>query len=128
MPTLTEKITIASPLEKVWPLLADPETVASDQSGTAYSYTGTLDNETSYYWQVTAWKNGIMLSQSNIGTFSTAPEEIIVEPPAPGPAPVINIPGTTQIAPNWIYAIIGIGAGLAAAVIVLIVKSRSPKS
>lgn len=29
MPTLTEKITIASPLEKVWPLLADPETVAS---------------------------------------------------------------------------------------------------
>ena len=29
MPTLTEKITIDSPLEMVWPLLSDPETVAS---------------------------------------------------------------------------------------------------
>ena len=29
MPTLTEKITIASSLSKVWPLLSDPETVAS---------------------------------------------------------------------------------------------------
>ena len=29
MPTLTEKITIGSPLEKVWPMLSDPETVAS---------------------------------------------------------------------------------------------------
>lgn len=29
MPTLTEKITIAAPLSEVWPLLSDPETVAS---------------------------------------------------------------------------------------------------
>ena len=29
MPTLTEKITIDAPLETVWPLLSDPETVAS---------------------------------------------------------------------------------------------------
>ena len=100
----------------------------SDQSGTAYSYSGTLDNEMSYYWQVTAWKDGIMLSQSDIGTFSTAPEEIIIEPPLPGEAPVINIPGTQQIVPMWIYAMIGIGAGLAAVVIVLIVRTRGNKS
>lgn len=29
MPSLTEKIVIASPLDKVWPLLSDPQTVAS---------------------------------------------------------------------------------------------------
>ena len=29
MPTLTEKITIAAPLDTVWPLLSNPETVAS---------------------------------------------------------------------------------------------------
>ena len=29
MPSLTEKITIASPIDKVWPLLSDPATVAS---------------------------------------------------------------------------------------------------
>ena len=98
----------------------------SDQSGTAYSYTGTLDNETSYYWQVTAWKGSVMLSQSNIGTFSTSPEEVIIEPPAPGEAPVINIPGKQTITPSFIYAIIGIGAGLAAVVIVLIVRARRP--
>jgi hypothetical protein len=98
----------------------------SDQSGTAYSYSGTLDNEVSYYWQVTAWKDGIMLSQSDIGTFSTAPEEIAPLPyPEPGEAPVINIPPTQQIVPMWIYAVIGIGAGLAVVVIILIVKKRS---
>jgi len=100
----------------------------SDQSGTAYAYSGTLDYEVAYYWQVTAWKDGIMLSQSDIGTFSTAPEEIIVEPPAPTPAPVINIPATQQIVPMWIYAMIGIGAALIVVVIVLIVRSRGSKS
>jgi hypothetical protein len=68
-----------------------------------------------------------MLSQSDIGTFSTAPEEVIVEPSSPTPAPVINIPPTQQIVPTWIYAVIGIGAALIVVVIVLIVKSRSPK-
>ena len=99
----------------------------SDQSGTAYAYSGTLDYEVAYYWQVTAWKDGIMLSQSDIGTFSTAPEEIIIEPPPPGEPAVINIPPTQQITPTFIYAIIGIGAALAAVVIVLIVRSRGNK-
>jgi len=101
----------------------------SDQSGTAYAYSGTLDNEVSYYWQVTAWKDGIMLSQSDIGTFSTAPEEIAPLPyPEPAAPPVINIPATQQIVPMWIYAVIAIGAALIVVVIVLIVKSRSPKA
>jgi len=37
MPTLTEKITIASPLETVWPLLSDPATVASCIPGATLS-------------------------------------------------------------------------------------------
>ncbi|MFY0611877.1 MAG: SRPBCC family protein [Hyphomicrobiaceae bacterium] len=37
MPSLTEKITIASPLETVWPLLSDPETVASCIPGATLS-------------------------------------------------------------------------------------------
>lgn len=37
MPTLTEKITIASPLETVWPLLSDPAAVASCIPGATLS-------------------------------------------------------------------------------------------
>ncbi len=37
MPTLTEKITIASPLKEVWPLLSDPEMVASCIPGATLS-------------------------------------------------------------------------------------------
>jgi len=99
----------------------------ADQSVTAYAYSGTLNYGDSYYWQVTAWKDSTMLSQSDIGTFSTAPEEVVIEPPAP---PVINIPaqpGVTQeqIVPTWIYAVIGIGAALIVVVIVLIVRKKS---
>jgi len=98
----------------------------SDQSGTAYAYSGTLDYETTYYWQVTAWKNGTMLSQSDIATFSIAPEEVIPPAPEPGEPTVIDIPAKEQITPTYIYAIIGIGAALAAVVIVLIVRTRRP--
>ena len=42
------------------------------------------------------------------------------------PTPVINIPPAEQITPNWIYAIIGIGAALAVVMIVLIVRTRRP--
>ena len=37
MPSLTETITIAAPLETVWPLLSDPETVASCIPGATLS-------------------------------------------------------------------------------------------
>ncbi|MDD5511236.1 MAG: hypothetical protein PHI12_10555 [Dehalococcoidales bacterium] len=97
---------------------------SADVSGTAYAYSGTLDYETTYYWQVTAWKDNTMMSQSDVGTFAIAAEEVIVEPPAPTPPPEINIPPVQQITPTWIYAVIGIGAALIVVVIVLIVRSR----
>ncbi|MDD5511148.1 MAG: hypothetical protein PHI12_10115 [Dehalococcoidales bacterium] len=96
----------------------------ADVSGTAYAYSGTLDYETTYYWQVTAWKDGTMLSQSDVGTFAVAAEEYIPPEPQPQEPPVINIPPTQQIVPTWIYAMIGIGAALIVVVIVLIVRSR----
>ncbi|MDD5509553.1 MAG: hypothetical protein PHI12_01890 [Dehalococcoidales bacterium] len=97
---------------------------SADVSGTAYAYSGTLDYETTYYWQVTAWKDGTMLSQSDVGTFAVAAEEYIPPEPQPQEPPVINIPPTQQITPTWIYAVIGIGAALIVVVIVLIVRSR----
>ena len=98
----------------------------AEVNGTAYAYSGTLDYETTYYWQVTAWKGSTMMSQSDIGTFAIAAEEYIPPEPQPTPPPVINIPPTLQITPTWIYAVIGIGAALIVVVIVLIVRSRRP--
>ncbi|MDD5511239.1 MAG: hypothetical protein PHI12_10570 [Dehalococcoidales bacterium] len=99
---------------------------SADVSGTAYAYSGTLDYGTTYYWQVTAWKDGTMLSQSDIGTFAVAAEEYIPPEPEPAEPVVIDIPATQQITPMWIYAMIGIGAALVVVVIVLIVRSRRP--
>jgi hypothetical protein len=42
------------------------------------------------------------------------------------PEPLVEIPPTDLGAPNWIYAIIGIGAALAVVVIVYIIRSRKP--
>ncbi|MDD5511180.1 MAG: hypothetical protein PHI12_10275, partial [Dehalococcoidales bacterium] len=98
----------------------------ADVSGTAYAYSGTLDYETTYYWQVTAWKDGTMLSQSDIGTFAVAAEEIIPEPAQPTPPPEVNIPPVQQVTPTWMYVVIAIGIALIVVVVVLIVRSRRP--
>jgi hypothetical protein len=39
-----------------------------------YTFTGTLGYDTSYYWQVTAYKEGSVISKSAIGTFRTMAE------------------------------------------------------
>ena len=102
--------------------------VSEELSGTAMTYTGMLDYSTPYFWQVTAWKNGSVLSTSDIGAFTTAGEPAPPPEPAPTPAPPpdIVIPPAQQITPNWIYAVIAIGAALAVLVIVLILRTRRP--
>ncbi|MDD4984551.1 MAG: sialidase family protein [Dehalococcoidales bacterium] len=97
---------------------------SADVTGTAYSYSGTLDYETTYYWQVTAWKDGTMMSQSDVGTFAIAAEEIVPEPVQPTPPPVVNIPPVQQVTPTWMYVVIAIGIALIVVVIVLIVRGR----
>jgi hypothetical protein len=46
------------------------------------------------------------------------------EPATTTPEPLVEIPPAEQATPNWIYAIIGIGAALAVFVIVYLIRSR----
>lgn len=79
-----------------------------------YELDTALDYATNYFWRVKAISG---TSQSNwaTGTFTTMaePEEAPAPPPPPAAAPEITIPPTTEIAPKWIYAVIGVGATLA---------------
>jgi hypothetical protein len=86
----------------------DSQTVTS----TATSYTGTLTYDTTYYWQVTAYNEGAVVSMSAIGTFRT------MEAP---PTPVEPTPTPT---PPWVWVVIAIGAVLVIVVIVLIFRTR----
>jgi len=88
-----------------------------------------LEYSTTYYWRVRAKKDGVF-SAWTVCMFTTmakpvAPTPPVTITPAP-PAPTINIPPAQMITPNWIYAIIAIGAALCVVVIVLIVRTRRP--
>ena len=102
--------------------------VSEELSGTAMTYTGTLDYSAPYFWQVTAWKDGSVLSTSDIGAFTTAGEPAPPPEPAPAPAPPpdIVIPPAEQITPTWIYVVFGVGLALIVLVIVFIVRGRRP--
>jgi hypothetical protein len=78
---------------------------------TAYTCTATLDYDTPYYWQVTAYKDDAAVSASTIGTFRTVAETVPVTP-------------TTAPTPFWVWVVIAIGAVLVIVVIVLIFRTR----
>jgi len=108
---------------------------------TAYAYVTELPYSTAYYWRVkavsgtaaagdlleSAWVSGLFITKAE-------PEEpippIVIEPTPPAPAPIIEpiveviTPPATPITPAWIYAIIGVGAVLVIALLVLIVRTR----
>jgi len=101
----------------------------------AYPYGGVLSYNTTYYWRVKAYSGSLVVSDWTTGLFTTMakpvpavpPVEITPAPPAPVinlPAPVVNLPTSPVISPSWIYVIIGVGAVLVIAVIVLIVRTR----
>jgi len=96
--------------------LSSPVETKTGLTGTAYTYTGTLKTNTTYFWRVTAMKDGSVFSESDISTFTTAPAPV-PPPPAP-PAP----PAPTT--PAWVWVVIGIGAVLVIVVIVLIFRTR----
>jgi len=89
-----------------------------------------LSYNTTYYWRVKALKDSIVLSGWRSGAFVTmskpaAPVEVTPAPPAPQitiPAPQVIMPAA--VTPMWVWAIIGIGAALVIAVIVLIIRTR----
>ena len=77
----------------------------------------------------------IVLSGCSGGEVPSQPV-VNVEIPAPAPAlaPVVNVPApaptpqpvveVTEITPSWIWAVIGIGALLVIAMIILIIRTR----
>jgi len=108
---------VASADEYDWVLsanadLSSPIATMEGLTTTASAYTGTLDYETPYFWQVTALKEGAPISMSAIGAFTTMAEE---EEPYVPPEP------TT---PVWVWVVIAIGAVLVIVVIVLIFRTR----
>jgi hypothetical protein len=87
----------------------DSETGLTD---TAYGTTATLDYDTTYYWQVTAYRDGSEIGKSAVGTFRTMMEA----EPEPEPEP--------DVTPFWVWVVIAIGAVLVIVVIVLIFRTR----
>jgi hypothetical protein len=88
----------------------DSETGLTD---TAYGTTQTLSYDTTYYWQVTAYKDGSEIGKSAIGTFRT----MVEPPPDDGGDDVVPTP-------VWVWVVIAIGAVLVIVVIVLIFRTR----
>ncbi|MGA2670144.1 MAG: hypothetical protein ABSF21_01810 [Dehalococcoidia bacterium] len=98
----------------VWKLSTDPtfSSTVNSQTLTTTAYNqGTLSYNTTYYWQVTAYKDSTLVSTSPVGTFRT-----IEQPTTPTP--------TTQATPTWVWVVIAIGAVLVIVVIVLIFRTR----
>jgi hypothetical protein len=102
--------------------LSSPLLSKTGLTGTALAYAEMLDYTTAYYWQVVALKGANVLSTSSVGTFITAAKPVepappvVIPPTPPAPEPIIS--------PLMIWIIIGIGAVLIIALIVLIVRTR----
>jgi len=93
--------------------LSAPIETKEGLTATACTYTGTaLAYDTPYYWQVSALKEGSVISTSTIGTFRT-----MEEPPPPVDEDEIETP-------IWVWVVIAIGAALVIVVIVLIFRTR----
>ncbi|MDD4875921.1 MAG: right-handed parallel beta-helix repeat-containing protein [Dehalococcoidales bacterium] len=101
---------------------------------TYYAHMTDLDYSSAYYWRVKAVSGSedagnLIESPWNGGVFITEQEPVEPEPPVvveevQPPVITVEIPAETQITPSWIYVIIGVGAVLVIAVIVLIVRTR----
>jgi hypothetical protein len=112
--------------------LSAPISSTTGLHGTATTYTGTLSYATTYYWQVTAYKDGSAISESAIGTFTTTPhgafcsaiDGACFDTEAALEAHNADLHGQTAPTPFWVWVVIGIGAVLVIVVIVLIFRTR----
>lgn len=81
--------------------------ISAETEGTAYQPDEELDENTTYYWRVRGCSDDECSDWSSTGVFTTGPEKG---------------PGT----PAWVWVVIVIGAILAIAVVILIVRTRRP--
>jgi hypothetical protein len=92
---------------------------------TAYALDTELDYSTTYYWRVRA-TSATSSSEWAVGVFTTMGKA--APPPAPPPAPPAPPPETiilpSPIPPFILWTIVGVGAALVIAVIILIVRTR----
>jgi len=110
--------------------LSSPVESKTGLTAKAYGCTKTLVHGTTYYWQVTAYKAGVVMSTSATGTFTTGATGAFCDPTdglcfdtqaelqahqAQHPAPAT---------PFWVWVVIAIGAVLVIVVIVLIFRTR----
>jgi hypothetical protein len=93
--------------------LTSPIATVDGLTTSSGEYSGAdLDYDSPYYWQVTAYNEGVPIGMSAIGTFRT-----MAEPEEPPP---VEEPTT----PTWVWVVIAIGAVLVIVVIVLIFRTR----
>jgi len=116
---------------------------------TAYAYVGELPYTTAYYWRVKAvsgtigagdlvesgWASAVFITKDEpveptppvvVQEAPELPDIIITQPDIiiESPDIIVPLPAETPITPGWIYVIIGVGAVLVIALIVLIVRTR----
>ena len=113
---------------------------------TAYAYVTELPYSSAYYWRVKAvsgtteagdlvdsdWVSAVFVTMNEPEealppiVISDTPDIVIPAAPTPIIEPIVEVitPPATPITPAWIYVIIGVGALLVIALLVLIVRTR----
>ncbi len=108
--------------------LSSPVESKTGLTRTAYTCTKTLDYDTTYYWQVTAYNGGSAISVSPVGTFTTAAAGKYCCPQCGlcynTQAELQEHAKTHEVTPFWVWVVIAIGAVLVIVVIVLIFRTR----
>jgi hypothetical protein len=93
-----------------------------------YIWPGDLEYGTVYYWRVRAIKANGAVSEWAMGVFTTMEEAVPEQPPVvvapPQPAPPPQYIPTTYIPEYILWVIVGIGALLIIALLILIMKTR----
>ena len=112
--------------------LSSPIQTKTGLTAKACTYTGTLAYGTTYYWQVIAYNDGAPISQSAIGTFTTAATGefccpqcgLCFDTQAALQAHIDAEHPAQPATPFWVWVVIAIGAVLVIVVIVLIFRTR----
>jgi len=112
--------------------LSAPVSTKTGLTESATTHSGTLDYGTTYYWQVTAYKDDSIVGVSAIGTFTTAPtgafccpiDGLCFDTQAALQAHNADAHPAVPATPVWVWVVIAIGAVLVIVVIVLIFRTR----